>query len=76
MVKKRMTADMIAGQVALMDYRFINDKPLIRQNLNDTMDSMERDGQITRKQSDMLSQDRLVKLVQKKMRERKLGKVI
>lgn len=49
-----------------------DDLPAIRMISNDTMDYMEKEGVITRKQSDRISQKRLVKEVKAKVKKRRL----
>jgi len=48
-----------------------DDVSAIRTISNDTMDMLEKDGSITRKQSDRISQDKLVKEVKAKVKKRR-----
>lgn len=51
----------------------VNDRAAIRTISNDLMDSLEKRGFVTRKQSDQLSQDVTIREVQRIMRKRRIS---
>ena len=65
--KQQDVIEAVVQNFAHAPERFVRDLPAIRTALNDTMDSFERDGVLSRSQSDRWSQDRMVRAVQKRL---------
>lgn len=66
---KEAIAESAAYKMLVSGYS-ISDTPAVREAINDTLDEFEKSGKLSRKQTDLLSQDKLVKMVRIEMRQR------